>query len=214
MRRARPAWSIGLFFLILTTGARPLRAAPPDGTNHIEEDWQVVIATPSQVEAGPQITTMMSPVGDTSKSFVAFNLNYRDAPFHPGGIQMQAWVANQLQASRASALHTEQLQVPGETISWTQVMQVSSGMVLCRIDNGNSTTWGAFGGWADPLFIGLTLGGNTFQTYNPDVSAQRSGVSWQANRVKSMSLVRVRYYQDDTLLSEDDNPRQVALGSP
>ena len=46
----------------------------------VEEDWELVIATPDSAKGGPQISTFMSPSGDENASFVVFNLNYRDEP--------------------------------------------------------------------------------------------------------------------------------------
>src|SRR5579864_5748369 len=73
-------------------------AQAPAATDRIEEDWELVIATPDLVAAGPQITTSMSPSADlTSSPFVAFDLNYREYPdFTPGGMQVQVWSAKQL----------------------------------------------------------------------------------------------------------------------
>ena len=46
-------------------------------------------------------------------------------------------------------------------------------------------------------------------SYKPDYSAAKSGVSWESNRVQSMTLLRVRYYNGDTLLKTDSTQRKV-----
>src|SRR3954453_17934315 len=66
-------------------------AAQPD-PDAIQEDWSLVVGNPAPLEVGPQITTVMSPVGDPSAPFVAFDLNYREYPYYaPGGMQLQVW---------------------------------------------------------------------------------------------------------------------------
>src|SRR6516225_2505779 len=76
------AGSIGL-------GQTSSSSGPPD---QVEEDWQLVIASPDPDESGPQITTCMSPVSDGSTPFVAFDLNYIDyPPFSPGGLEVKVY---------------------------------------------------------------------------------------------------------------------------
>src|SRR5690348_6875547 len=72
--------------------------------DRVEEDWELVIATPDTVGAGPQMTTSMSPVADDTGPFVAFDLNYREYPdFVAGGMQVQVWSEKQLLATASQA---------------------------------------------------------------------------------------------------------------
>ena len=50
-------------------------------------------------------------------------------------------------------------------------------------------------------------------TYSPDVSATKSGVSWESNFVTSMTLVQVRYYSNGLLVATDSVARPVALAN-
>ena len=61
----------------------------------------------------------------------------------------------------------------------------------CHPASGQSTTWGSFG--QDNLCVAFPAPVNALANYNPDVSAAKSGVSWESNFVTSMTLVQVRY---------------------
>jgi hypothetical protein len=47
--------------------------------------------------------------------------------------------------------------------------------------------------------------------YNPADSVSLSAAGWQANRVTSMTLLKVRYYKEGVLIATDDTPRSVSL---
>ena len=192
------------------TGAARAQTGPPSGVDQIEEDWQVVIGTPSVEEAGPQITTTISPVGDNTQFFVALNLNYQDSPYQAGGYQVEAWNGNTLMANCPSSKWA-QLNTSGETITWTQSMWISNGWLSYMMKNGNSTTWGTFGWAGDWSMFGMPFSPSSLDSYKPAVSVANSGASWQANRVQSMTLVRVRYYSGGALVYTDSTPRSIDL---
>ena len=86
---------IVLAAVFLALPGTPALAQSPT-PDKVEEDWQVVIATPDIIGVGPQITTCMSPLSDVSTTFVAFNLNYSQNPsFQAGGLQVQVWSNDQ-----------------------------------------------------------------------------------------------------------------------
>jgi hypothetical protein len=177
---------------------------PPD---RVEEDWQLVVASPDPLGVGPQITTCMSPTGDTSLPFVAFDMNYREFPsFSPGGLQTQVWSGGTVTtyASQGSSLFTE----AGETVTWTQRMSLSAGTLTYSISSGSSTTWGTFG-QGSLLNVNFATAVPSLVAYDPDKSAARSGASWESDRVTSLTLVRVRYYAAGQLLRTDNNARVV-----
>ena len=198
----------------LLLGGRALpttqQTPPPD---RIEEDWQVIVASPSPSESGPQITTTMSPEGDNARHFVAFNLNYRDTPFRAGGLEVRAWSGKTLLRASASITHTQQLATDNETITWTQRISLRSGTIFYSIQNGHSTTWGSFGGTSPDyeltghLAAYFTCNLSDLSAYNPDYSSGQSDVGWQAQRVSQMRLLRVRYYADNVLIRTDSTPR-------
>jgi hypothetical protein len=194
--------------------------APSDGTSspdQIEEDWEVVIADPDPVGVGPQITMCMNPTSDPTGNFFTFYLNYRDYPdWHPGGLQLKAYdkvagpnVSPDLLVSDSQG--TEICSTEGETVKWTQRLGLSGQILSCEVVNGQSTTWGSFGQNAGDLRVSFTSTVSDLSAYKPEYSTSKSGVSWQSNRVSSLTLVQVRYYSGGNLISTDTTPRTVDL---
>lgn len=220
MSRACSAAIVAASVLGLLT--QPARAQVPPGTQKIEEDWKVVVATPSPSEQGPQIFTAMSPNGDIQGTpYFMFNVNYRDVltanpRFTAGGLQVQCWSGfNELTQGLATQ-GTAQLNTANETITWTQRMQfttISGGNYLqFSIPTGTSTTWGAFGTAASGLLLFLYPNPSvtTFDAYSPTFSATNSQVSWQKQNVSSMVLLQVRYYDGKgKLISTDTTQRTL-----
>ncbi len=196
--------------LLLMIGLVPAGSlAPRDATpviDRVEEDWELVIRSTDVTAAGPQITTTMCPGPIEDHPDVNFNLNYRDRPtFQPGGLQIQVFDGTQFLALVTSK--TESLATDGETITWTQRLSVSGGMVNYSIETGQSTTWGSFGG--DSLKVSFATALSDLSAYKPEVSLNKSGVGWQSDHVTSMQLMRVRYYAGATLVSTDNTARPV-----
>jgi hypothetical protein len=179
----------------------------------IEEDWQVVLGTPDPVGVGPQLTTCVSPVSDGSSAFFAFNLNYSDSPsFQAGGIQAKVCKGQNVLSS--SAQGSGVFQTGGETITWTQRVQLTSDSTLqLSIVNGQSTTWGLFGINQGLNSVSFNTSLSSLAAYKPDTSVANSGAGWESNLVSQMTLVRVRYYKAGQLISTDTTARSVNLGS-
>lgn len=196
-----PAVPIG----VVSAQVPPALPAAPD---MIQEDWKLVIGIPDPVAVGPQITTVMSP--DTTAKpapFAAFDMNYLEYPaFFAGGMQVQVWSNDKIitAASQGGGLFN----TPGEVVTWTQSMWLSEGRIGYDVDNGQSTTWGQFGQGAT-LRVGFDTQLSSLASYDPDDSANRSGASWESNRVQSLTLVRVRYYSKGVLILTDSTPRVV-----
>ena len=174
----------------------------------VQEDWALVIGDPDPIAVGPQITTVMSPNStDQTTPFAAFDMNYLEYPvFFPGGMQVQVWSDDAIltTASQNGGLFN----TPGESVTWTQKMWVSGGMICYDIDNGQSTTWGKFGQGA-LLRVSYRTQLTSLVRYDPNDSANRSGASWESDRVQSLSLVRVRYYSKGVLIGTDTTSREV-----
>lgn len=206
---ARPApWAAAL--LALACLAAPARAQTAS-IDQVEEDWELVIDVPDPTGAGPQISTWLCPVADGSSHCFIFNLNYRELPsFAPGGLEVQTWLGDEMLTGGGKA--TTSLATTGETITWTQRMRLSGGVVSFAVDSGRSTTWGKFG-QGQQLNVNASF--NTTLTnlngYSPDASVARSGVGWQPNRVRRMTLVRVRYYNGGKLIATVNTPKPVSL---
>jgi hypothetical protein len=208
----RLIFTVGLLVLTAPLGMAQTPSAPPD---QIEEDWQVVIAKPDPTAVGPQVTTCMSPTSEPSLEFISFYLNYRDYPnWSPGGMQMKAYGPVPGPGKPAPVLDsdssgTEVCQTPGETITWTQRMSLVSGNVRYYVVNGQSTTWGSFGQGQGLVVVSFPSSLPDLSRYKPDYSVSKSGASWQANRVTTMTLLRVRHYSGGILISTDTTPRSV-----
>src|SRR4051812_43338710 len=113
MRRFLSIVMLAATALTLSSGGVQAQTSPPP--DQIEEDWQIIIATPDTVGAGPQMSTAMSPVADGSSPFFVFDTNYRDSPtFSPGGMQAQVWSGDQMLSSTTKG--TEQCSTVGEKI--------------------------------------------------------------------------------------------------
>lgn len=180
--------------------------------DRVEEDWKLVIDSPNPDEVGPQITTCMSPVSDGSTSFVAFDLNYRDQPsFQAGGLQAKVYEKTGGTVLSSSNQGSKLLDTANETITWTQRLSLSNGVLTYAIVNGHSTTWGSFGQSADLDAQTFTASISSLSGYSPSKSVVASGVGWQSNRVSSMTLVQVRYYSGSQLVSTDTTARSVNL---
>ncbi len=204
----------------LSLGGSPGVAQTGDGAvaDRVEEDWEVVIGDPDPDSTGPQITTCMNPDSGSS-GFVAFCLNYRDVSgWQPGGLQVKAYGeasgASQDRPLLVSATSdTESLETDDETITWTQRISVSGGALSYSILNGISTTWGSFGQGVGTLGIAYGASLSDLGSYNPADSVKLSAAGWQANRVTSMTLLRVRYYKGGVLIKTEDAPRAVSLST-
>jgi len=190
-----------------STDGQTAAATAPTYFDQVEEDWELVVLTPDPVAVGPQVTTCMGPSAGPATTFVAFDLNYHEFPsFFPGGMQLQVWSGGQLAGTASQGIAV--LNTPGERITWTQQMILGGGNIIYDINNGKSVTWGDFGQglWLSVSYPSPVI---SLAGYDPDVSAARSGVSWESNHVKSLTLVRVRYYALGQLVWTDTNPRVV-----
>ncbi|MFO0950155.1 MAG: hypothetical protein U0835_03190 [Isosphaeraceae bacterium] len=211
MRFRRPAAVAATAFLavlaVAANAQQTTTTVQDDGPDMVQEDWELVVGAPNPTEVGPQITTVMCPIDNSTAPFVAFDMNYREYPtFAPGGMQIQVWANERVTATagQGNSLFNTQ----GETVTWTQKMYVSSGFLVYNIDNGSSTTWGSFGqGWYLAVAVPTTM--TSLSDYDPAVSARRSGASWQANHVRTLKLKQVRYYKNGQLTWTDLSPRVV-----
>jgi hypothetical protein len=200
---------IAIAILHATSASPPARAITPSapaGIDRVEEDWEVVVGTPSPTEVGPQMTTTMSPSGDNKVAFASFYLNYRDDPFRAGGLHLRAW--SDSQAIAQDTQRYELLSTSNETITWTQRMRLSGGSLTYEVVSGESTTWPKFG-QGEQLDVIVPSSLTSLDAYRPDYTAANSGVSWQSNRVASMKILRVRYYSNGQLVSTDETPRTI-----
>jgi len=203
-------WSLrGLLALacvLAWAGAGPAEETPT--IVRVEEDWELVLATPDPDSAGPQVICTISPSGNVASLYCTLELNHRTIPtFVPGGMQFQIWNGEALLYERCAPVQTI-LSQPGEVIRWTQRMKLSDGNLLFETVNGSSATWGSFGGQGYLKGQVPTTLAN-LNAYHPSVSVENSGVSYAANRVQSLVLKRVRVVTSTGETLEDTTERPV-----
>jgi hypothetical protein len=174
------------------TGTAYLSAEPATGkVMRVEEDWALVVAAPDVGNNSPQVTCTIAPL-DMASGYAAFDINYRTQPnYSPGGLQLHVW--NPVEPIVTSDFPAvAMLATPSETITWTQTMQLQEGKLTFQVVNGQSQTWGTFGGDDQAITVNTHL--DNLNAYDPNVSLSNSGVSFGSNRVTSLVLKAVRWY--------------------
>jgi hypothetical protein len=157
----------------------------------VEEEWELIVATPDPNSDSPQVTCVISPLGHTQSLHAAFEMNYQSLPeFVPGGLQLQLWNGEEPLASRKFP-NGSVMQQQDETVRWKQCLELANGLLTFEITGGTSAAWGAFGGQGYlKASVPTTL--ENLNGYNPAVSVNNSGVGYAANRVQSLVLRKVR----------------------
>lgn len=174
----------------------------------VEEDWEMVVATPDVDSDSPQITCVISPWGNMDSLYAAFELNHRSLPsYQPGGLQLQVWRGETALVAH-SGPNGALLNTPGERITWTQCMAVSGSNVVFEVRNGSSSTWANFGGQGYLQAV-ASAGVANLDAYQPEVSVRNSSVGFAANRVQSLVLRQVRYFTADGRQLVDTTARTV-----
>ena len=188
-------WSVRLLlvgFLVVALGG--IASADPDQSIvRVEEDWELVVGSPDASSDAPQITCVISPAGNLQGLHAALEINAQTLPVYAsGGLQLQVWEGERALGERkfpnGAVFSTE-----GETVRWTQSMELSGGNLVFEVLAGSSTTWGAFGGQG---YLKATVASAlaNLNGYSPAVSAGNSAVGYAGNRVRSLVLKRVRVF--------------------
>ena len=175
----------------------------------VEEDWELVIAEPEPNCVSPQITTTMSPTDNLLCHYTVFEMNQQTLnTFIPGGMQLQAWDGPFPLGERSIGGNTV-LRTAGETIRWTQRMQLDNWVLSFEIRDGSSTTWGDFGGDEGHLRYSVWAFVDDLNGYSPAVAVPNCGIGYASNRVTSLVLKRVRYTLSTGQTVEDNVERTV-----
>ena len=112
----------------------------------VEEHWELRISQPDNERSAPQITMLMSPVGNVDGTHFFFTINHSTVPqYAPGGLQVQQWEGDDLVQDR-TVRDGEALNSSEEVVSWTQRLTVHEGKLIFQVLSGQSETWGTFGG--------------------------------------------------------------------
>ena len=202
-------WYVRFFMTLLIVVAFSSVALAQATVVRVEEDWELVVATPDPDSDAPQVTCVISPQGNLDSYYATFEINHQsELTFEAGGLQLQIWEGEALIGDKAYP-NRNILATAGETIAWTQSVEVDDGVVTFEVTNGSSSTWGTFGGQGY-LKAMLPTELNSLSDYSPSVSIHDSGVSYASNRVTSLTLKSVRYYDaEGNLISEDSAEKIV-----
>jgi hypothetical protein len=168
------------------------QASATDGVNvvRIEEDWELIVATPEVSSNSPQVVCAMSPSGGDDGDYMAFELNHQSQPgYATGGLHLHAWEGEHLLSSAHTQESTSMLHNQ-EQVTWTQTMTLANGMLVYEIVQGTSETWGAFGNGELKVSVRSNMG--SLNSYDVEATLAGSGVGFGANRVTSLKLKTVR----------------------
>jgi hypothetical protein len=200
-------FAVSLSILLLSAPNCPAGDDPAQVVR-VEEDWEMALGTPEPESDAPQVTCVIAPYNNLDSLHAAFTLNHQGLPeYVAGGLQLQIW-NGETSLSAQNFPNTNIMSQSGETVSWTQSMELKEGKIIFEILNGNSTTWGQFGGQGYLKAIVDTTLPNLNQ-YSPSVSVSNSGISYASNRVQSLVLKRVRLILGTGEIVEDDTVRTV-----
>ncbi len=205
----RMRWLVGLLCGLMVVGWSGLVAGQTlPQIVQVEESWELVVTAPDPDSSGPQVTTVISPVGGVAWVHAAFDLNGQSLPdFTPGGLQLQTW-KDELPLGYRQYPNPSVMATTGERVTWTQAMTFDGGDLTFEIRNGHSTTWGEFGGQGYLKASSATELQN-LNGYDPAVSVANSGVGYAANRVESLILKKVRVTLATGETLEDTTERVV-----
>ncbi|MCC6491943.1 MAG: hypothetical protein IT424_02860 [Pirellulales bacterium] len=158
----------------------------------IEEHWELSVGLPDDGSSSPQVTMVTSPTGDLEDDYFVFTLNHHSVPsWVPGGMQVQQWRGESLVDSKTGP-QQDALHHSDEVITWVQRTSLNGGQLAFEIVNGNSDSWGNFGGQG---FLRLAVASplSNLNGYRPAVSLDESGVSFGGNRVAGLVLKKLRW---------------------
>lgn len=195
--------------LLLLSPASPLRPAYAEGEPapfnvvRVEQDWKLMLNEPRQSVVAPQFHTFMSPYPHADIAYAQATWNYRELPsFVGGGVQIQAWGPDAPYAQRS--LREEPLSLTAETITWTQVLETDGTRLRFKIINGQSPSWGSFGGPSSCVDAPVPV--PTLNNYSTEVTRKNSWITFGANRVSLLMITQVRYYAADGRTYTDSTP--------
>jgi hypothetical protein len=206
----RFAW-LGVLGLALAAvlAAPQLTAQSTPDYDRIEEDWEIVINEPDARTVAPQLVNVISSTWHTSSQHAVFEVNHATQPsFAQGGWQLQRWYGDLYRAARTSNPATV-LSTPGETVRYTLAMEVKEGYLKFTLLNGNSLTWGDFGGPSESLSVSSLV--SNLNGYRKSLSVDNAHVGFAAHKVNRFTLKEVRYYSGGTLVQQDTTAVQIPI---
>ncbi len=173
----------------------------------VEEHWELQISQPDADRSAPQTTMVMSPTSDLEGVHFLFTLNHSTVPeYAPGGVQVQLWDGDELLQSHVAHEGTT-LDHCDEVLHWTQRVSLNDGHLTFQVVDGQSETWGAFGG--DDLSLSSSSSLTSLNSYRPGVSISESQVGYAENRVVSLVLTKLVWVTEDGQVHEQNAPIPV-----
>ena len=176
-----------------TSGTDPF---PGEVIVRVEEDWLIDVADTNQANTAPEICTVFGPADPNTGLHGLFEMNHSTYPdFNRGGMQLQCWWGSWFLGSRNHYNGTE-LHTTVERITYTCSTEIKDGRLIMEITNGDSVTYGSFGGegW---LKLRLWTHRSNLNHYDASASVAHSRVTYGANRVNRFVRTEVRYYSAD-----------------
>lgn len=177
------------------------------GAARVEEDWELVVDDADPSANSPQVTCTMGTMHDLGGVHAVLEINHRSLPsYSAGGLQIQTW-SGETALDHKTLEKSEKMNTTGETIRWTMFLKDAGEKLVFGVENGSSETWGYFGG------ANLHVDGgevSDLDHYCPDCSVGNSSVGFSGNRVQSLVLKEVRWYdKHGNLLHKDSDERVV-----
>lgn len=186
---------------------RSLPAATTYPITRIEEDWILLIGNPDPTNQAPLIKTVMSAQADLLGYCAFYDINYEmqgtPPKFVPGGFGIEMWNPQQTWPNTVYYPSNAQLKTANEKITWTQRLDLSKGSLSFSIWNGSSTTWGSASG--QNMVVSMTCPLADLSGYTTSLSVAESGPTWWLDRVSSMTIKAVRYYDSTGKLTKTDS---------
>jgi hypothetical protein len=173
----------------------------------VEEHWELQVSQPDVDRSAPQTTMVMSPTAELDGVHFIFTLNHSTVPeYAAGGVQVQLWDGEELLESHATH-DGDALDHSDETITWVQRVSLEDGHLSFRVVNGQSESWGSFGG--DSLSLNVATSLTALNSYRPGVSITESQVGYAENRVVSLVLTKLVWVTEDGQMHEQNAPIPV-----
>ena len=173
----------------------------------VEEHWELRLGEPDANLSAPQVTMAMSPTSDLSGRHFVFTLNHHTYPeYAPGGMQVQRWYGDAAVDSHSNSIASA-MSATRDEIAWVQRLHLQDGQLTFEVVDGESESWGSFGGEDLRLQVASDL--ENLNDYSPGISINESGVGYAGNRVRALVLNRLVWITDDGLTYELTAPIDV-----
>jgi hypothetical protein len=207
-------WWLGLAAGCCVAALASMQLTAQTTTNYdrVEEDWEIVVNEPASNTNAPQLINTISPTWHNQGQYAIFEVNHITQPvYEQGGWQLQRWYGDIYRTARTST-PAAVLSTPGETITYTLALSVTSGVLKYELLNGQSQSWGAFGGPNENLSVASLY--SNLNGYSTSLSVNNAKVGFASHRVARFALKEVRWYSGGSLVQTDSTVHEIpVLGS-